>query len=194
MRICFRNFSARIILTVVIAATWLISASPVFEQEAPQNYELVKIIFVIGDTAWVDTGLAVQKGQEFYFVASGTVSLQRDNPIASCGPEGLNLKTLQQPIPDQNLGALIGKVREKVEVTEDKLTGEKTSREFGEVFFIGKENKVSLPADGRLLLGVNENLCGDNEGGFEVMIYRKGSSLRFYDFGSPFVWRSFSKN
>jgi hypothetical protein len=146
-----------------------------YQQEAPPDFELVKKILVVGSTAWTDTGLDVQKGQEYYFRATGTVSLQKDNPVASCGPEGINLRTMQQPLPDHNLGALIGKVREKVEVSEDKQTGEKTSREIGEVFFIGKENGILWPSAGRLLLGVNENVSGDNDGGFEVRIYARKS-------------------
>ena len=142
-------------------------------QNRPQDYELVKKIAVPGNVAWTETGLDVQKGQEFYFEASGMVSLQKDNPIAGCGPDGLNLKTQQQPIADQNIGALVGKVLEKVEVSTDKQTGEKTQKEIGQIFFIGKENRVSLPADGRLLLGVNENVVGDNSGEFAVAIYRK---------------------
>ena len=138
-----------------------------------QDFELVKKITVPGNQAWVDTGLEVKKGQEFYFVTSGTISLQKDNPIAGCGPDGLDRKTRQQPIPEQNIGALIGKTLEKVEFATDKQTGEKTSREVGQVFFIGAENKISLPADGKLLLGINELVVADNEGSFEVAVYRK---------------------
>ena len=160
---------------LVALALWPIFAHSFCQEAAPSGFELVKKILVVGSTAWTDTGLDVQKGQEHYFRATGTVSLQKDNPVASCGPEGLNLRTMQQPLPDRNLGALIGKVREKVEVSEDKQTGEKTSREIGEVFFIGKDNWIFCPSAGRLLLGVNENVSGDNEGGFEVKIYARKS-------------------
>jgi hypothetical protein len=149
---------------------WALGGSP---QSQLQDYEPVKKITVPGNQAWTDTGLDIQRGQEFYFVTSGTISLQKDNPIAGCGPDGLNRKTQQQPIPEQNLGALVGKILEKVETATDKQTGEKTQKEVGQVFFIGKENIVSLPADGRLLLGINELVVGDNDGFFEVAIYRK---------------------
>lgn len=158
------------------ALALLLFAGPVYQQEAPSDFEMVKRILVVASTAWTDTELEVRQAQELYFTAAGTISLQKDNPVASCGPEGLNLKTMQQPLPDQSLGALIGKIREKVETSEDKQTGEKTQREFGTVFFIGKENKVSLPSTGRLLLGINENVSGDNDGGFDVKIYVRKSS------------------
>jgi len=142
-------------------------------QEVPADFVLVGKVQVAGAAAWTDSGLNVQKGQEYYFQAEGSVSLQKDNPIASCGPEGLALRTLQQPLPDQNLGALICKVREKVEVVEDKRSGERTGRDIGEMFFIGKENRIVFPAAGRLLFRVNENVTDDNDGAFEVKIYLK---------------------
>jgi hypothetical protein len=151
-------------------AFWTIGDSG---QNLLQDFEPVKKITVRGNQAWTDTGLDVQKGQEFYFVASGTISLQKDNPIAGCGPDGLDMKTQQQPIPEQNIGALVGKILEKVEVATDKQTGERSQKEVGRVFFVGKENKVPLPMDGRLLLGINEQVVGDNDGSFDVTIYHK---------------------
>ena len=128
--------------------------TPGRRQDAPADFVLVRKVQVAGAVAWTDSGLNVQKGQEYYFQAEGSVSLQKDNPIATCGPEGLALRTLQQPLLDQNLGALICKVREKVEFVEDKRGGEKT-------------------AAGRLLFRVNENVTDDNDGAFDVKIYLK---------------------
>ena len=156
---------------LLFSAALALPGVPAQTQNALQDFELIKKTLVVGSTAWTDTGLDVKTGQEYYFEATGTVSLQRDNPVAVCGPEGLNLRTMQQPLHDQNLGALVCKIREKVEVSEDKQTGERTARDIGAVFFIGKENKLIYPKDGRLLLGVNENVSADNDGGFEVKIY-----------------------
>ena len=164
--------AARVLCAAVVWASLLpgLSSRP---QEKPAEFELVKKYILVASTAWGDTGIDVQAGEEFRFEASGTVTLQKDNPVAACGPDGLNLRTKQQPLPDQNIGALVGKVREKVEVTEDKQTGEKTTRDLGEPFFIGKENRVTVSASGRLLLGVNENVVADNDGAFDVLIYRR---------------------
>jgi hypothetical protein len=159
-------------LTSVLAALAFLTFGD-SRQNQLQDFEFVKKIAVPGYQAWTDTGLDVQKGQEFYFEASGTISLQKDNPIAGCGPDGLNIKTQQQPIPEQNIGALVGKILEKVETATDKRTGEKTQKKVGQVFFVGKENIVSLPAHGRLLLGINDLVVGDNDGSFEVVIYLK---------------------
>lgn len=140
----------------------------------PDDFVLLKAIEVAGGPAWTDTGLDVLVDQEFWFEASGTISLQAGNPEADCGPEGLKVRLMQQPIPEQNLGCLVGKVLQNVEVIEDKESKEKTVRESWTPFFIGKIGPAKIPADGRLFLGPNENVTGDNSGAFTVRIYRRG--------------------
>jgi hypothetical protein len=142
----------------------------------PEGFVLMKTITVPGGPGWTDTGIDVVEGGKFWFEASGTISLQKGNPEADCGPEGLKLRTMQQPVLEQNLGCLVGKVRFKMDVTEDKLSGEKTIREYGETFFIGRAGPATMPVDGRLLLGPNENVAGDNDGAFVVSIYKQTSS------------------
>jgi len=119
---------------------------------------------------WTDTGLDVLEGQLIYFRAAGSVSLQKGNPVAYCGPSGYNLQTVQQPIQDRNLGALIGKVYLLISVEKDSETGEEIRHELSRLFYIGSENRVEMPIKGRLFLGVNENLVQDNDGRFEVEI------------------------
>ena len=41
------------------------------------------------------------------------------------------------------------------------------------MFGIGKEARLAMPASGRLLIGVNENVTKDNDGAFTVSIYKK---------------------
>ena len=139
----------------------------------PDSFALVKTIDVSGASGWTDTGLDVLVDQEFWFEASGLVCLQTGNPEAYCGPEGINIRTMQQPLPEGNLGCLVGKVLQHVMIVEDPKTKEKTIREFGVVFPVGKAGRVRIPADGRLLLGPNENVTGDNDGTFSVFIYRR---------------------
>jgi hypothetical protein len=144
-----------------------------YPQAGPPGFEFLKRIFAVAETPWSDSGIDVKEGEEFFFRASGTVSLQKDNPIASCGPEGMNLRTMNQPLPERNLGALIGRIRERVEVVEDKQTKETFTREYGEAFYIGPEGWLTAAAAGRLQFGLNDNLAADNEGGFEILIFRK---------------------
>ncbi|MGB8952695.1 MAG: hypothetical protein WCC06_08540 [Candidatus Aminicenantales bacterium] len=134
--------------------------------------ESLQRIVVPGNAVWINTKIHVEKGQEVYFQASGNISLQKGNPVASCGPEGLSLKSMQQPLLENNMGALIGKVLIEVITTRDSETGEKTSREVSEMFFIGSERMVVMPASGSLWLGINENVVGDNDGEFTVIIIK----------------------
>lgn len=141
--------------------------------ERPAGYILAATIRVPADTSWTDTGLDVLVDQEFWFEATGTISLQAGNAEGYCGPSGLDVQTLQQPDSRANLGCLVGRVRQYVEVSEDKVSKEQTVREFGTVFFIGAAGPARIPADGRLQLGPNENVTGDNDGAFTVRIYRR---------------------
>lgn len=131
-------------------------------------------VVVPGNVPWTDTGLDVLTGQEVSFRARGKVTLQVGNPQADCGPGGYDLKTVQQPLPENNLGSLIGKVVISVTVEVDEESGEEKREEVSRLFFIGSENKVQLPASGRLFLGINENVIGDNAGEFTVTLLMAG--------------------
>ncbi len=158
---------------VMGASAWLLAAAR--EPQAPQTAErtLVKKVVVPADAGWVDTGLDVLPGEEYFFKAAGEISLQRNNPSATCGPAGLDLVTVQQPVPNQNLGALIGKVAQLIGVRTDEDTGAEVRDEIAAYFFIGTENGLGMPAKGRLYLGVNEDVIKDNSGEFTVQIFRR---------------------
>ncbi|NIO48134.1 MAG: hypothetical protein GTN73_01650 [Candidatus Aminicenantes bacterium] len=143
------------------------------EQENSSNLEwkAVSRITVLGSVDWTDTGLEVKEDQEIYFSAQNQISLQRGNPMAWCGPDGMDRKTMQQPISDENIGALIGKVVWLISIEVDEETGEEMRHEIIEKFYIGSANQVRMPISGRLFLGINENVVGDNSGEFEVIIY-----------------------
>jgi len=127
-------------------------------------------VSVASEIAWTDTGLDVREGEELTFRSEGGISLQRGNPMAYCGPDGYDLRTVQQPIRDKNIGALIGSVVQLISLEVDEKTGEEIRNELVEYFYVGSENTVKMPLTGHLFLGVNENLVGDNEGNFSVEI------------------------
>jgi hypothetical protein len=161
---------------IVRAAGWLAAAAALagaVQEGGPPGFDFVKRVSVAAGTPWSDAQIEVKEGEEFYFQAAGTVSLQKDNPVAGCGPEGMNLRTMRQPLTDRNLGALIGRILEKVEIVEDKQTKDKVTREYGEPFYIGPEGWLTVMASGRLQFGVNDNLTTDNDGIFEVRIFKK---------------------
>jgi len=135
----------------------------------PENEKTI-IIVVPGHIPWTDTGIDVSSGEEVLFSARGQISLQKGNPESECGPDGYDIETVQQPLPGKNLGALIGKVVIAVIETVDEKTKLERRDEIVEVFFLGSGGRVEMPARGRLFLGINESVIGDNSGEFTVTI------------------------
>ncbi len=129
-------------------------------------------LVVPGNSSWTDTGIDVLSGEEFIFRGQGIISLQRGNPEAECGPDGYDLRTLQQPLPAKNMGALIGKIVISLTVTVDEKTKEEKRDEVSQLFFIGSARRVEMPVKGRLFLGINENVVGDNAGEFRVTLMK----------------------
>ena len=137
------------------------------------NFILVKTLVVPAAAGWVDTGIDLAQGDEILVKARGEITLQRNNPAAVCGPGGIDIMTRQQPIPDRNIGALIGKVAQLISVKIDEDTGEEIRDEIVAFVFLGVENDVMAPIKGRLYLGINETVIKDNAGEFTASIYRR---------------------
>ena len=169
-----RAIAVGLILAAFTGGPFQDQAQDIPDPVRPDDFVLVKTLEVPGGPGWTDAGLDVLVDQEFWFEAAGTISLQSGNPEAECGPEGLKLKLMQQPLPEENLGCLVGRILQHIQVTEDPKTKEKTVREYAKVFYIGKIGPVRIEADGHLFLGPNENVMGDNSGSFAVRIYRRG--------------------
>jgi hypothetical protein len=129
-------------------------------------------IVVPAAAGWVDAGFDVEEGDVFLIRAEGEITLQRGNPVARCGPDGLDLRTVQQPILDLNLGALIGKVAQLISVRIDEDTGEEIRDEILSLFPVGSGGRVVMPIRGRLFLGINESVVKDNGGEFAVVAIR----------------------
>lgn len=147
----------------------LISLSGRPEETSPlAEGEIVHQITVPGEVNWTDTGIEVKEGQDISFHAQGNVFLQQGNLVARCDPNGYDFRSMQQPLPDRNIGALIGKVAVLFSIEINKENGREFRYEVAEVFYIGSENTVAMPMSGRLYLGINENLVGDNSGAFTV--------------------------
>ena len=134
---------------------------------------LEKTVAVPAAAGWVDTGIDVEPGQELRFTAAGRIDLQKGNPEASCGPEGIDLVTVEQPVPNANLGALIGKVVQLVARRIDEDSGMEVRDEIFVLFTVGPEGALTVPFKGRLYLGVNENVLRDNGGEYSVVVVRR---------------------
>lgn len=169
-KIIFRFLATAAVFLAVFLGNLLFSKNGFPDQDStfPEKNNIQ--ISVNSRSPWTDSGVDVLEGQSLFFQASGGISLQKGNPMASCGPDGYNLKTVQQPLKDRNIGALVGKVVQVISVEIDKETEKETRNELVEEFFIGSEREVIMPINGRLFLGINENVTGDNEGVFQVKI------------------------
>ncbi|MBN1223435.1 MAG: hypothetical protein JXB23_09315 [Candidatus Aminicenantes bacterium] len=159
----------KFVMLVVISFV-LVSAVPTKSEDLGRSLEPGRMyrLTVAANEAWTDTGYDVRRGQEVQFRTTGGVSLQMGNPMAYCGPDGYDLRTLQQPLPDNNIGALIGKVVLLISIEIDEETGEETRNEIVRFFYIGSNQRISVPLDGRLFLGPNENVVEDNSGQYTV--------------------------
>lgn len=155
-----------------LACLALAAAAAVFApgQDAPPAEPLEKTFTVAGDAGWTDTGFDLGPGDEVRFAATGEVLLQKGNPDAVCGPEGIDLLTSDQPIPSANLGALIGKIGQVVARRVDEKSGTEVRDEVFVLFVIGPESSATTAFKGRLYLGINENVLRDNGGAYTVAV------------------------
>jgi hypothetical protein len=172
-----RRIEHRIVVAAVAAALALAGFTSGGSASRSQDQAFLpppeRKIDVLADAGWVDTGIDVGPGEEMHFAASGEIVLQRGNPEAVCGPAGLDLITGEQPIPNANLGALIGKVVQLVASRVDEDSGMEIRDEVFVLFLVGPENTLTVPFKGRLYLGINENVLKDNAGGFSVVVIRR---------------------
>jgi hypothetical protein len=154
-----------------LAAVLPAQAPPQIVGQAAPPLETKVVVPAAG--GWLDTGIDVGPGEELLFVATGEINLQKGNPEAVCGPGGLDLITVGQPVPNANLGALIGRIAQLVASRIDEDSGLEVRDEVFVLVPIGAEGRAAVPFKGRLYLGVNENVLKDNAGEFEVLVAKR---------------------
>ena len=101
----------------------------------------------------------MKKGQRVSFNASGQIRVTTaGGPEATASPDGSGSfqgARTRYPVPQMPVGGLIGRVGT------------------GAAFPIGSNSQpITMPADGRLYLGINDDEFGDNSGTFTVTINR----------------------
>ena len=112
-------------------------------------------VAVPGNQAWTPTGFTVRRGERVTFNATGEVQLSTDsNDLASASGARSQRRAQGAPIPDVYAGALIARVGNSAP------------------FPIGGQQTVTMPADGQLFLGINDDQVADNNGGYRVNIQR----------------------
>lgn len=113
-----------------------------------------RTVVVPGNVAWTNTGFNVQRGQRLHVQGSGEVRLS-DNGDDIATPAGAKSYRFspKAPIPTIPAGALIGRIGN------------------GQPFSIGNPNDaVTMPASGRLYLGINDDHLADNSGNYVIHV------------------------
>lgn len=113
-------------------------------------------IVVSARQAWTPTGLQVRRGDVLTFNATGEVQLSADtNDVATAHGAKSQRYAVNSPLPRNFAGALIGRVGRNV-------------------FPIGNQSTITIPATGELFLGINDDGFDDNNGEFRVEVGRRG--------------------
>jgi hypothetical protein len=111
-------------------------------------------IRVAGNSAWTPTGITVRKGDRISFNVTGQVQLSQDaNDMAHAAGSLNQRRAAGSPLPANFAGALIARV------------GNSAPFPIGDV-----TTPVTMPADGQLFLGINDDEVSDNRGEFIVQI------------------------
>jgi hypothetical protein len=113
-------------------------------------------ISIPANQGWVNTGITVRKGQMINFRVNGEIQLSGDgnDRAMSAGSSTGRHAAGGAPLPGVLAGALIGRVGN------------------GPAFGIGNQASVSMPANGVLFLGINDDTLSDNTGNFSVVLSR----------------------
>ena len=102
--------------------------------------------------AWTDTGIDVRRGQEIYIQANGETRWGPNRRDGAAG-ERNSPYNAGRPLPDRPAAALLGRIGEQ------------------DVFFIGGDTgPFRVRGDGRLYLGINDDVLVDNSGALRVTI------------------------
>jgi len=112
---------------------------------------------VQANVPWTDTGIDVRAGDVIAFQGSGEIAVGQSGGM-SAGVDGKSdMRSPNYPVPVMPVGGLIGRV------------GNSAPFPIG-----GNQQGIRMPANGRLMLGVNDNEMGDNSGFFSVVVNRTG--------------------
>ena len=111
------------------------------------------VVRLEGNQAWTDTGIDVKRGDRVSISATGQVQYAPGNAATPAGARGASTN---YPVPTMGAGGLIAKIGDSAP------------------FAIGAGNReMAMPADGRLLLGINDDNHSDNSGAFAVTLRKQ---------------------
>jgi hypothetical protein len=126
-----------------------------------RNRTLERIIEVQGNaTRGVDTGIDLRAGDQVTISATGNVTAGRRAGVVSPdgGRPGIGGALLgTRPVPSAGVGALVGIILQ-------------SNGQSSPAFLVGSQLTLTVPADGRLFLLVNDDNYSDNSGSFSARI------------------------
>jgi hypothetical protein len=112
--------------------------------------------------AWTATGISVTRGQWVRFASTGEVQVG-DGLAAMPAGNPNNIFDGEAPLPSVLLGALIGRIDVTTPVGRASSAGR-------EIFAVGNQDRIPMPASGMLYLGVNDSRLQNNRGAFQVSV------------------------
>jgi hypothetical protein len=126
-------------------------ASPRTRQDPRQDTGTTRTIRVNANQSFTDTGFTVSRGDRVVFNVSGVVGVGAGSGLSGAAGNP-SIRSRDLPSPSAPAGELIANVG-------------------GAIIDIGQETRaITMPMDGRLLLGVNDTRFDDNTGFFTVTI------------------------
>lgn len=149
-----REFNSSDVAQVFLSGQAAAQQSPVAQATAATIPAGSLTLNVAANQAWTDTGLEVRRGEQIRFFASGDIMI---SPEASSGVGGSPLPpSLPLPLPNAQVGAVIARVGN------------------GAPFLVASNTSaLTMPANGRLQIGVNDTVFSDNSGSFTVAVSRQ---------------------
>jgi len=127
-------------------------------------------LFISGTVPWTDTGIFVQAGDELVISATGSVSWGG----ASTDPNGVGTfrdgtQTLPSVVvPTAIIDSLIGKIGGTTAIGDGNPVPQGAPGKGAG--FVGSSYDEIISQSGELFLGYNDDLFGDNSGGYNVSI------------------------
>ncbi len=119
----------------------------------PQRGMRERQVVVDAREQWTDTGIDVRAGQQIYFASQGETKWGRDRRDGAEGERNSPLNP-NRPLPDRPAAALIGRIGDR-----------------NQIFFIGADSGPFRARDnGRLYLGINDDVLTDNSGNLRVTV------------------------
>jgi hypothetical protein len=142
-----RDYTSSDIAQIFYSDSGAVGTSGTVTQEVPPGD-----IRVDANRPWTDTGITVRRGERLMFNSTGNINLAEG---LSAGVNGTSATSGNYPVRDASAGTLIGRVGNSAP------------------FVIGSQGELTMPANGRLMLGVNDDHFADNNGFFSVGVARQ---------------------